>query len=243
MIAHTMGIPFDAAGVGELCRKHGLWLIEDCCDALGTKLHGRHVGTFGDLATLSFYPAHHITMGEGGAVLTDDEQLARIARSFRDWGRDCYCTRRREQHLRQAVQPAVRHAALRLRPQVRLLARRLQPEGDRHSGGHRLRAVEEAAAVHRRAAAELGRAARGAGPLRRPPDPARNAAGQRAVLFRLRHHGARRRRLHPQRADGVPGSGQDRNPQPLLRQPDSPSRPTATSPAASSATWRTPTRS
>lgn len=92
MIAHTMGIPFDAAAVADLCRKHGLWLVEDCCDALGTKLHGRHVGTFGDLATLSFYPAHHITMGEGGAVATDDPQLARLARSFRDWGRDCYCS-------------------------------------------------------------------------------------------------------------------------------------------------------
>jgi CDP-6-deoxy-D-xylo-4-hexulose-3-dehydrase len=92
MIAHTMGIPFDAAGVAKLCRERGLWLIEDCCDALGTKLHGRHVGTFGDLATLSFYPAHHITIGEGGAVATDDPQLARLARSFRDWGRDCYCS-------------------------------------------------------------------------------------------------------------------------------------------------------
>ena len=91
MIAHTMGIPFDAAGAAELCREHNLWLIEDCCDALGTKLHGRHVGTFGDFATLSFYPAHHITIGEGGAVATDNPQLARLARSFRDWGRDCYC--------------------------------------------------------------------------------------------------------------------------------------------------------
>lgn len=91
MIAHTMGAPFDAAGVRDLCRKHGLWLIEDCCDALGATLGGRHVGTFGDLSALSFYPAHQITMGEGGAVVTDDEQLARIARSFRDWGRDCYC--------------------------------------------------------------------------------------------------------------------------------------------------------
>ncbi len=92
MIAHTMGIPFDAAGVSDLCRKYGLWFIEDCCDALGTKLNGRNVGTFGDLATLSFYPAHHITMGEGGAVLGNDELLARIARSLRDWGRDCYCS-------------------------------------------------------------------------------------------------------------------------------------------------------
>lgn len=92
MIAHTMGIPFDAEKVAKWCRGQGYWLIEDCCDALGTKLRGRHVGTFGDLATLSFYPAHHITMGEGGAVLTDDPQLARLVRSFRDWGRDCYCS-------------------------------------------------------------------------------------------------------------------------------------------------------
>jgi CDP-6-deoxy-D-xylo-4-hexulose-3-dehydrase len=91
MIAHTMGIPYDVATLRELCREKGIWLIEDCCDALGTTLGGRPVGTFGDLATLSFYPAHQITMGEGGAVLTNDEQLARIARSFRDWGRDCYC--------------------------------------------------------------------------------------------------------------------------------------------------------
>lgn len=92
MMAHTMGIPYDVAALRDLCQQHGLWLIEDCCDALGTTLHGRPVGTFGDLATLSFYPAHQITMGEGGAVLTNDEQLARIARSFRDWGRDCYCS-------------------------------------------------------------------------------------------------------------------------------------------------------
>ena len=92
MIAHTMGIPFDAAAVAELCRKHNLWLVEDCCDALGASLHGRPVGTFGDLATVSFYPAHQITMGEGGAVVVEDELLARLARCFRDWGRDCYCS-------------------------------------------------------------------------------------------------------------------------------------------------------
>ena len=91
MIAHTMGTPYDAAALQELCRRNGLWMVEDCCDALGTKVHGRLVGTFGDLATLSFYPAHHITMGEGGAVLATDEKLARLARSFRDWGRDCHC--------------------------------------------------------------------------------------------------------------------------------------------------------
>lgn len=92
MIAHTMGIPYDVAVVSDLCKKKGLWLIEDCCDALGSKLNNQLVGTFGDIATLSFYPAHQMTMGEGGAVLTNDEELGRIARSFRDWGRDCYCS-------------------------------------------------------------------------------------------------------------------------------------------------------
>lgn len=91
MLAHTLGNPFNVAAVTEFCRKHGLWLIEDCCDALGSTFDGQLVGTFGDIGTLSFYPAHHITMGEGGAVFMRDAQLKMIAESFRDWGRDCYC--------------------------------------------------------------------------------------------------------------------------------------------------------
>ncbi len=91
MIAHALGNPFDLAAVTAICKKHGLWLVEDCCDALGARYDGRLVGTFGDIATLSFYPAHHITMGEGGAVFTNNPELAVIAESFRDWGRDCYC--------------------------------------------------------------------------------------------------------------------------------------------------------
>ena len=91
MIAHTLGNPFDLAVVSQLCKKHGLWLIEDCCDALGSTYAGQPVGTFGDIATISFYPAHHITMGEGGAVFTNNPELKLIAESFRDWGRDCYC--------------------------------------------------------------------------------------------------------------------------------------------------------
>lgn len=91
MMAHTMGVPFELTELRELCNRHGLWLVEDNCDALGSRYDGQYTGTFGDLATVSFYPAHHITMGEGGAVLTHDDELARIARSFRDWGRDCYC--------------------------------------------------------------------------------------------------------------------------------------------------------
>ena len=91
MIAHSLGNPFDVVRVADLCRRHGLYLIEDCCDAFGATVNGQHVGTFGDIATLSFYPAHHITMGEGGAVLSDSGQLAKITESFRDWGRDCFC--------------------------------------------------------------------------------------------------------------------------------------------------------
>jgi CDP-6-deoxy-D-xylo-4-hexulose-3-dehydrase len=91
MLAHTLGNPFNLDVVTALCKKHGLWLIEDCCDALGSTYRGQKVGTFGDIGTLSFYPAHHITMGEGGAVFTNNAELAKIAESFRDWGRDCYC--------------------------------------------------------------------------------------------------------------------------------------------------------
>lgn len=91
MIAHSLGNPFDVASVAELCKEHNLYLIEDCCDAFGATVGDQSVGTFGTLATLSFYPAHHITMGEGGAVLTNHRVLAKIAESFRDWGRDCYC--------------------------------------------------------------------------------------------------------------------------------------------------------
>jgi CDP-4-dehydro-6-deoxyglucose reductase, E1 len=91
MMAHTLGVPFDLDAVMELADKHDLWVIEDNCDALGSRYRGRLTGTFGHLATSSFYPAHHITMGEGGCVVTNDDTLARIARSIRDWGRDCYC--------------------------------------------------------------------------------------------------------------------------------------------------------
>jgi CDP-6-deoxy-D-xylo-4-hexulose-3-dehydrase len=91
MLAHSLGNPFNLDVVTALCRKYKLWLVEDCCDALGTTYRGQMVGTFGDIATLSFYPAHHITMGEGGAVFTNNDELKTIAESFRDWGRDCYC--------------------------------------------------------------------------------------------------------------------------------------------------------
>jgi CDP-6-deoxy-D-xylo-4-hexulose-3-dehydrase len=90
-IAHTMGNPFNLEEIAALAKKHNLWLIEDCCDALGARWRNQNVGTFGDLATLSFFPAHHITMGEGGAVIINNTKLTRLVESFRDWGRDCWC--------------------------------------------------------------------------------------------------------------------------------------------------------
>lgn len=91
MLAHTLGNPFNLDVVTDIARRHDLWLVEDCCDALGSTYRGKHVGTFGDLATVSFYPAHHITMGEGGCVLTRSPKLKTLVESFRDWGRDCWC--------------------------------------------------------------------------------------------------------------------------------------------------------
>lgn len=95
MLAHTLGNPFDIVTVKKFCEKHGLWLIEDNCDALGSKVlidgQWRFTGTIGDIGTSSFYPPHHMTMGEGGAVYTDNQQLYRLVNSYRDWGRDCYC--------------------------------------------------------------------------------------------------------------------------------------------------------
>jgi CDP-6-deoxy-D-xylo-4-hexulose-3-dehydrase len=91
IIAHTLGNPFDLTAVAAFCKKHNLWLIEDNCDAAGSLYQGRKTGSFGALATLSFYPPHHMTMGEGGAVLINDERLIRPVESLRDWGKDCWC--------------------------------------------------------------------------------------------------------------------------------------------------------
>ena len=91
MLAHSLGNPFNLKAILDFCKKYNLWLIEDNCDALGSKYNGQLTGTFGDIGTLSFYPAHHITMGEGGAVFTQNAKLKKIIESFRDWGRDCFC--------------------------------------------------------------------------------------------------------------------------------------------------------
>ncbi|AGL02779.1 lipopolysaccharide biosynthesis protein RfbH [Desulfoscipio gibsoniae] len=103
-LPHTLGNPFNVDAVTELARKHNLWLVEDNCDALGAAYRDRYTGTFGDLATLSFYPAHHITMGEGGAVVTSDPLLKRIVESFRDWGRDCWCPPGRDDTCKKRFQ-------------------------------------------------------------------------------------------------------------------------------------------
>lgn len=95
-LAHTLGNPYEVAEIARVCKERGIWLIEDCCDALGAEYSGRKVGTFGDLMTLSFYPAHQITCGEGGSVLTNDSHLSKLVRSFRDWGRDCWCATGKE---------------------------------------------------------------------------------------------------------------------------------------------------
>ena len=92
MLAHTLGNPFDLENIKKICTKHDLWLIEDCCDALGSTYEEKHVGCFGDIGTLSFFPAHHITMGEGGAIFTHDPLLKKVIESIRDWGRDCFCS-------------------------------------------------------------------------------------------------------------------------------------------------------
>ena len=127
MIAHTLGNPFDLATVRAFCERHQLWLIEDCCDALGSLYQGRQVGQFGDIGTLSFYPAHHITMGEGGAVFTNSGKLARIMASFRDWGRDCHCEPGRDNTCGKRFEWQLGDLPAGLRPQVRLLSPRVQP--------------------------------------------------------------------------------------------------------------------
>ena len=103
VLAHTLGNPFDVDAVMSVAARHDLWVVEDCCDALGATYGGRHVGTFGHAGTLSFYPAHQITMGEGGAVFTNDATLIRAMESIRDWGRDCWCAAGQRQYLQEAV--------------------------------------------------------------------------------------------------------------------------------------------
>jgi len=122
MVAHTLGNPFNLDVITSVAKKNDLFLVEDCCDALGSTYRGKRVGTFGTLGTISFYPAHHITMGEGGAVLCNSMIFKRIVESFRDWGRDCYCDPGKD---KPSLRLEARRFAVRLRSQVHLFASRL----------------------------------------------------------------------------------------------------------------------
>ena len=173
MLAHTLGNPFDlqrsrrsATGTSS-----GSSRTTATPSARVTCINGewRYTGTIGHLGTSSFYPPHHMTMGEGGAVYTDDTTLKRLVESFRDWGRDCWCPSGEDNTCGNRFTQQFGETALRLRPQVRLLPLRLQPEGDRHAGGHRLCPAGEAPGLHRGAQAELasppGRACRPGRPV------------------------------------------------------------------------------
>jgi CDP-6-deoxy-D-xylo-4-hexulose-3-dehydrase len=222
MIAHTMGVPYAVREVREFCDRHGLWLVEDNCDALGARYEGRLTATFGDLATFSFYPAHHITMGEGGAVAVANEDLARIARSFRDWGRDCYCAGGENNTCGKRFAQQFGTLPLRLRPQIRLLAHRLQPQGDRHAGRHRGGATGQARPVRGGAEAQPCRAGSRVEEARAALDPAHGAIEVGPVLVRLRHHRAPRVALHASRAGQRAGDGAHRDAEPFLRKPAPP---------------------
>ena len=194
MIAHTLGNPYDLDRVANFAKQHNLWLIEDSCDALGATYNGKKVGTFGDMATVSFYPAHHITMGEGGAVVTNTPLLKTLVESFRDWGRDCWCEPGQRQYLRQALRLATGRAALRLRSQIHLLPHRLQPEADRHAGRHRLVAAGQASRLHRRAAKNFQYLYERLKPLEDRPAAAGKHARRRSQLVWISHRRASRMR-------------------------------------------------
>ena len=199
MIAHTLGNPFNLEAVAAFCAKHDLWLVEDCCDALGAEYDGKKVGTFGDLATTSFYPAHHITMGEGGAVLTDSHGAEEAGRIVPRLGPRLLVRSGQRQHLRQALRLATRRPAARLRPQVHLQPHRLQPESHRHAGGGRRQPVAQAAGLHRRAPLQLRLFASRIRAVCRLPRSAGADAEQYAVVVRLPHHrqGRQPRRTRP----------------------------------------------
>ncbi len=196
MLAHTLGNPFDLDRVRATADKHGLWLIEDTCDAVGSTWRGRKVGTFGDLATVSFYPAHHMTMGEGGAVLTRSPTLKKIVESFRDWGRDCWCEPGKDNTCGKRFELAARSAPARLRPQVHVQPHWLQPEADGHAGGRWRRPVEKARRVRRAAPRELCLPSHGFRAALRPAEPPGSDTWQRSKLVRIPdHHTGRDRHL------------------------------------------------
>ena len=204
MVAHTLGNPFDAARLAEIARRHGLFLIEDCCDALGATFNGRHVGTFGDIGTLSFYPAHHITMGEGGATFTWNPTLKRAMEAFRDWGRDCYCepgndntcNRRFDWQLGE-LPYGYDHKYIYSHLGFNLKITDMQAA----VGLAQLDHLDDFIAARRRNFDASARGSRRAGGV---PRAARGDAGKRAVVVRLPDHAARRRSLHPRSSCAPP---------------------------------------
>ncbi len=186
---------------------------------MGATYGGQKVGTFGDLATVSFYPAHHITMGEGGCVLAEKPLLKTLVESFRDWGRDCWCEPGKENTCGKRFDWQLGELALRLRSQVHVLAYRLQPEDDRYAGGGRRFAAEEAAGVHRTAPREFRCAVRRVEGPGRVLHSARSDAEFRAELVRISDRRPERCAVQPQSGDRVPRRPEDRHAPPVWREP------------------------
>ena len=155
MIAHTLGNVFNVDAIAAFCRKYNLWLIEDCCDALGSTYKGQKVGTFGDIATVSFYPAHHITMGEGRSRLDGQTGAPGADRQLQRLGPRLLVRTRRRQYLRQTLRLATRHAAVRIRPQIYLQPRWLQPQGHGYASRTGRLSDRETATLHRTPKREL----------------------------------------------------------------------------------------
>jgi dTDP-4-amino-4,6-dideoxygalactose transaminase len=222
MLAHTLGNPYNLDVITALCKKHNLWLVEDCCDALGATYHGQMVGTFGDIGTMSFYPAHHITMGEGGAVFTNNDELKMIAESFRDWGRDCYCAPGKDNTCGKRFCWKLGDL----------------PEGYDHKYtyshlGYNLKITDMQAAC---GLAQLDKAPgfierprenfaylkERLAVVRRVPDPAGGDRAFRPVVVRLPDHAQARSAPVARRPADLPGPAQDRHPPAVRRQPDAP---------------------
>ena len=222
MIAHTLGNPFDLSAVKAFCDAHNLWLVEDNCDALGTQytINGetRFTGTWGDIGTSSFYPPHHMTMGEGGCVYTNNPLLNRLILSFRDWGRDCICPSGQDNFCGHRFDGQFGEL----------------PKGYDHkyvyshfgynlmvtdAGRHRLRAAEEVPHLHRAPPPQLGPPARRAGARRRQADPAGAGCQQPPVLVRLPDLCQAGERSGPQRRDPLCGEPQRADPSAVQRQP------------------------
>ena len=229
MLAHTLGNPYDLDEVTRLARKYNLWLIEDCCDALGSTYapaadgKPRLVGTFGDIGTLSFYPAHHITMGEGGAVFTNNPDLKRIAESFRDWGRDCYCAPGKDNTCGkrfgwQLGEPAAR-ATTTSTPTRTSASTSRSPTCRRRA---RWRRWTASTASSPRASA-ISRGSRSGSPRwRNSSILPEGHARIRPVVVRVPDHAARGGADRSRRAAQVPRPVQDRHPPALRRQPHPP---------------------